>query len=155
MWCRVIQIPRPCLHGSHFFSFTFSPFELGCFRLRTIEHCCVFPPRFLSLPIHSSSRFFFSRLPYFFPPLFSQTLTPPFFRNIQWNLDLTKGQRTGKMCSLHRSFVIWRFFFIYRISSNDSRPWINSLLPIIASTRIAYRLAVYDICRLQTADCRL
>ena len=26
VWCRVIQIPCPCLHGSHFFSFTFSPF---------------------------------------------------------------------------------------------------------------------------------
>ena len=123
---------------------------------------CIFPP--ISLASHP---FFLATFllppPVLFPAPFlpdshtpflpQSTSSPGLFRNIQWNLDLTKGQRTGKMCSLHRSFVIWRFFFVYRISSNDSRPWINSLLPIIASARIAYRLAVYDICRLQTADC--
>ena len=32
---------------------------------------------------------------------------------VQWNLDLTKGQGTGKICSLQRHFVISRFFFIH------------------------------------------
>ena len=31
---------------------------------------------------------------------------------VQWNLDITKCQGTGKMCSLYRGFVISRFFFI-------------------------------------------
>ena len=30
-----------------------------------------------------------------------------------WNFDVTKGQGTGKMCSLYRGFVISWFFFIY------------------------------------------
>ena len=30
-----------------------------------------------------------------------------------WNLDITKGQGTDKIRSLHRSFAIKRFFFIY------------------------------------------
>ena len=34
--------------------------------------------------------------------------------NIQWNLDITNGQETGKMFSLYRGFVISRFFSIYR-----------------------------------------
>ena len=32
--------------------------------------------------------------------------------NIQWNLDITNGQETGKVCSLYRGFVISRFFSI-------------------------------------------
>ena len=32
---------------------------------------------------------------------------------IQWNLNITKGQGTGKICSLQRGFVIFRFFSIY------------------------------------------
>ena len=35
------------------------------------------------------------------------------FSNIQWNLDKTKGQGTGKTRSLLRGFVTSRFFFIY------------------------------------------
>ena len=31
---------------------------------------------------------------------------------LQWNLDITKGGGTGKICSLKRVFVISRFFFI-------------------------------------------
>ena len=34
-------------------------------------------------------------------------------RNIQWNLDITNGQETGKICLLYRGFVILRFFSIY------------------------------------------
>ena len=30
---------------------------------------------------------------------------------VDWNLNITKGQRTGKMCSLWRDFVISRVFF--------------------------------------------
>ena len=33
--------------------------------------------------------------------------------NIQWNLDVTKGQGTGKICLLYRCFVTSRFFLIY------------------------------------------
>ena len=34
--------------------------------------------------------------------------------SVQWNLDTTKCQVTGKLCSLYkRGFVISRFFFIY------------------------------------------
>ena len=32
---------------------------------------------------------------------------------MQWNLDVTKGQGTGKVCSLLRGFVKSRFFPIY------------------------------------------
>ena len=32
---------------------------------------------------------------------------------IQWNLDKTKTQGTGKLCLLQWGFVIWRFFFTY------------------------------------------
>ena len=33
--------------------------------------------------------------------------------SVQWNLDLTKGQATGKMClPYQQGFVTWRFFFI-------------------------------------------
>ena len=34
---------------------------------------------------------------------------------VQWNLDLTKGQGTGKICSLFRGFVISKFFSLYGI----------------------------------------
>ena len=34
-------------------------------------------------------------------------------RNIQWNLDITNGQETGKICSLYQGFVISRFFSIH------------------------------------------
>jgi len=34
-------------------------------------------------------------------------------RKIQWNLDITKDQGNGKICSLFRGFVTSRFFFIY------------------------------------------
>ena len=33
-------------------------------------------------------------------------------RPVQWNLDITKGQGSGKLCYNDRSFVISRFFFI-------------------------------------------
>ena len=33
--------------------------------------------------------------------------------SIQCNLDVTKGQGTGKICSLKGGFVLLRFFFIY------------------------------------------
>ena len=32
---------------------------------------------------------------------------------LQWNLDVTQGQGTGKICSLYQGFFISRFFFIY------------------------------------------
>ena len=32
---------------------------------------------------------------------------------MQWNLDVTTGQGTGKVCSLLRGFVKSRFFPIY------------------------------------------
>ena len=32
---------------------------------------------------------------------------------LKWNLDITKGQGTGKICSLYRGFVISRFFSTY------------------------------------------
>ena len=50
--------------------------------------------------------------------------------NTQWNLDITKGQETGKICSLYRGFVILRFFSIYftitglRKSFVISRTWL-------------------------------
>ena len=34
-------------------------------------------------------------------------------RVLQWNLDITKGQGTGKFGSLCRGFVVLSFFFIY------------------------------------------
>ena len=34
---------------------------------------------------------------------------------VQWDLDLTKGQGTGKICSLFRGFVISKFFSLYGI----------------------------------------
>jgi len=34
-------------------------------------------------------------------------------KELQWNLHITVGQRTGKIRSLHRGFVISKFFFIY------------------------------------------
>ena len=34
-------------------------------------------------------------------------------RNIQWNLDITNGQETGKICSLYQGFIISRFFSIH------------------------------------------
>ena len=32
---------------------------------------------------------------------------------LQWNLDITKCQGTGKMCLLKRGFIISNFFFYY------------------------------------------
>ena len=32
---------------------------------------------------------------------------------MQWNLDVTRGQGTGKICSLHRGFVKSRWVFIH------------------------------------------
>ena len=32
---------------------------------------------------------------------------------LQWNLDITKCQGTGNICSLERGFVISRSFFMY------------------------------------------
>jgi len=33
--------------------------------------------------------------------------------NVQWNLNITKGQEIYKICSLSLGFVISRLFFIY------------------------------------------
>ena len=38
-------------------------------------------------------------------------------KELQWNLQITMGQSTGKIRSLHRGFVISRVFFIYFITA--------------------------------------
>ena len=35
------------------------------------------------------------------------------YLHIQWHLGITKDERTGKIYSLKRGFVISKFFFIY------------------------------------------
>ena len=40
-------------------------------------------------------------------------LSVTFCPQIQWNLNIAKGQGTGIICLLYRGFVISRFFFIY------------------------------------------
>ena len=65
--------------------------------------------------------------------------SPP-LSSLQWNLDITNGQGTGKICSLKRCFVIWRFFFICFTSSGVEKivryvvvqfyPWFKFYFPL-------------------------
>ena len=45
-------------------------------------------------------------------------------RVIQWNLEKTKGQGTGKICSLYRGFVTSRFFSTYFTITGVKIPWV-------------------------------
>ena len=42
---------------------------------------------------------------------------------IHWNLDLKKGQGSGKTCSLYQAFVIQRFFSIHFTIT-----WVNKIV---------------------------
>ena len=35
------------------------------------------------------------------------------YNDTQWNLNITKDQGTGKICSLQRGFVVSRFFSVF------------------------------------------
>ena len=60
--------------------------------------------------------------------------------HVQWNLDMTHyGQRTDKICSLLRGFVISRFFFIYFTIIG-----VTKIVPVIPRTSLyAYILNCY------------
>ena len=47
--------------------------------------------------------------------------------NIQWNLDITNGQETGKICLLYRGFIISRFFSIYFTITGIRKSFIKEL----------------------------
>ena len=45
--------------------------------------------------------------------LLDSQASPDMVYAAQWNLDITKGQGTVKICMLYRGFAVLRFFFIY------------------------------------------
>ena len=45
----------------------------------------------------------------------------------QWNLDIMKGQGTGKICSLLRGFIMLRFFIKYSRTSHKRPPKMQRL----------------------------
>ena len=45
-------------------------------------------------------------------------------RVIQWNLEKTKGEETGKICSLYRCFVTSRFFSTYFTITGVKIAWV-------------------------------
>ena len=47
--------------------------------------------------------------------------------NIQWNLDITNGQETGKICLLYRGFIISRFFSIYFTITGIRKSFVKGL----------------------------